>query len=69
MHNPSQSYHVSVELVGRVHLEVKSVQVEATDLDFPAIPGMADSPVFAVLDPAEPLEGDVAVARLVPVAT
>ncbi len=58
-----------MELVGRACLEVISIQVEAEDFDFPAIPGMADPPVLTVLDPAEPLEGDVAVPRLVPVAT
>ncbi len=69
MDNPSQCYCASMELIDSARLEVLSIQVEAGDFDFPTIPGMADSLVLAVLDPAEPLDRDVAVARLVPIAT
>ncbi len=54
MLNPTQSYSAAMELVDCACLEVKSIQVEAADLDFPTIPGMADPPVLTVLDPAEP---------------
>ncbi len=69
MDNPSQSYCTSVELIDSARLEVVSIKVEAGDFDFPTIPGMADSLVLTVLDPAEPLDRDVAVPRLVPIAT
>ncbi len=68
MLNPTQSYSAAVELVCCACLKVKSIQVEAADLDFPTIPGMADSPVLAVLNPAEPFHRDVAVSHLVSVA-
>ncbi len=50
MHNPIRSYSASVELIDRARLKVKSIKVEAADLDFATISGMADSPVLSVLD-------------------